>query len=44
MPVLLGGGTRLVGDLAKAPVALSTPRVVESAGVTHLCFTVDGDA
>lgn len=42
VPVLLGGGTRLVGDLAKAPVALSTPRVVESAGVTHLYFTVGG--
>jgi hypothetical protein len=37
---LLGGGTRLVDGLAEAPVTLGTPRVVESAGVTHLYFPV----
>jgi dihydrofolate reductase len=40
VPVLLGGGTRLVDGLAKTPVTLGTPRVVESAGVTHLYFPV----
>ncbi|MEV6945636.1 dihydrofolate reductase family protein [Streptomyces sp. NPDC051172] len=41
VPVLLGAGTRLVGDLTNAPITLGTPRVVESAGVTHLCYPVN---
>jgi dihydrofolate reductase len=41
VPVLLGGGTRLVGDLSRTPVRLRTPRVRESAGVTHIQYTVD---
>ncbi|POM27049.1 hypothetical protein BTM25_14570 [Actinomadura rubteroloni] len=40
VPVLLGGGTRLIGDLADAPVRLGTPVVRESEGVTHLRYPV----
>jgi dihydrofolate reductase len=39
VPVLLGSGVRLFGDL-DAPVALERTRVVESHGVTHLWFHV----
>lgn len=39
VPVLLGGGTRLFGDLDR-PVLLGSPRVVDSAGVTHLYYPV----
>ena len=42
VPVLLGGGTRLFGELDK-PVQLGSPRVVDSNGVTHLYYVV-GDA
>lgn len=41
VPVLLGAGTRLVGDLTNAPITLGTPRVVKSAGVTHLYYPVN---
>ncbi|QXJ23291.1 dihydrofolate reductase family protein [Actinomadura graeca] len=41
VPVLLGSGTRLLGDLAHAPVTLSGPTVAESIGVTHLRYQVN---
>lgn len=37
VPVLLGRGLRYFGDL-DAPVPLSTPRVVQGSGVTHLAY------
>lgn len=40
VPVLLGGGTRLFGDLAGGPVELENPTVVEGNGVTHLHYGV----
>ena len=40
VPVLLGAGTRLFGDLVKAPRTMKQLRVVESAGVTHLYYQV----
>jgi dihydrofolate reductase len=40
VPVLLGAGTRLFGDLVKAPRTLQQLRVAESAGVTHLYYQV----
>jgi dihydrofolate reductase len=41
VPVLMGGGVRLFGDLATPAVELEAPRVVESpSGVTHLSFRV----
>ena len=39
VPILLGDGVRLFGDLNK-PVALERTRVIESPGVTHLDFRV----
>jgi dihydrofolate reductase len=39
-PVLLGGGIRFFGELARSPVLLDDPRVIESARVTHLRFRV----
>ncbi len=39
VPVLLGGGVRLFGELP-APVSLDCWRVVESDGVTHLSYRV----
>jgi dihydrofolate reductase len=38
-PVLLGGGTRLFGDLGAAQ-ALEVTRVVESPAATHLRYRV----
>ncbi|TDV41848.1 hypothetical protein CLV71_119170 [Actinophytocola oryzae] len=40
VPVLLGEGVRWFDDLAKAPVRLSTPKVIEGDGVTHLAYDV----
>jgi dihydrofolate reductase len=40
VPVLLGQGVRLFDNLAKTPVALSGPTVVEGTGVTHLAYAV----
>jgi dihydrofolate reductase len=40
VPVLLGSGTRLVGDLSRTPVKLETRRVRESTGVTHIQYAV----
>ncbi|MGH8905398.1 MAG: dihydrofolate reductase family protein [Egibacteraceae bacterium] len=42
VPVLLGDGIRFFANLAKAPVAFDTPRVVEGTGVTHLLYRVRG--
>jgi dihydrofolate reductase len=40
VPVLLGRGIRLFGELAGDPVELEDPRVIEGNGVTHLHYTV----
>jgi dihydrofolate reductase len=40
VPVVLGDGVRLFDNLAKAPIQLSTPTVVEGNGVTHLAYEV----
>ena len=40
VPVLLGKGTHFFDQLAAAPIALDTPRVVEGTGVTHLYYCV----
>jgi dihydrofolate reductase len=42
VPVLLGAGIRLFGDLAGGPVELDNPTVVEGNGVTHLRYEVRG--
>ena len=36
--VLLGGGTRLFGDLDAASAAFERTRVIDAEGVTHLRF------
>ncbi|MFC6079883.1 dihydrofolate reductase family protein [Sphaerisporangium aureirubrum] len=40
VPVLLGQGIPLLAGLARAPVELGTPAVVEGRGVTHLRYPV----
>lgn len=40
VPVLLGEGIPFFGRLARPPVKLEGPRVVEGEGVTHLYYTV----
>lgn len=40
VPVLLGGGIRLFGELAGGPLTLENPTVVEGNGVTHLHYQV----
>lgn len=40
VPVLLGGGTRLLDNLGDPPPALELTRVVEAPGVTHLRYRV----
>ena len=40
VPVLLGAGIRLFGDLAGGPMELDDPKVVEGNGVTHLHYAV----
>lgn len=40
VPVLLGTGVRWFENLAKAPVPLGDPVVIEGNGVTHLAYTV----
>ena len=44
VPVLLGDGIRLFGDVAKPPVLFENPRVTEGDAVTHLIYTIKGDA
>ena len=40
VPVLLGGGVRLLDHLGTGPIELESTKVVEGAGVTHLTFRV----
>ncbi|HYQ63755.1 dihydrofolate reductase family protein [Actinophytocola sp.] len=40
VPVLLGEGVRWFENLAKAPVRLGDPTVIEGNGVTHLAYEV----
>jgi dihydrofolate reductase len=40
VPVLLGGGVRLIEHLGSTPIELESTEVVEGAGVTHLTFRV----
>jgi dihydrofolate reductase len=40
VPVLLGGGVRLLDHLGTEPIDLERTRVIEGAGVTHLTFRV----
>jgi dihydrofolate reductase len=40
VPILLGGGERLLDGLADAPVRLEGTRVIEAPGVTHLRYRV----
>ena len=40
VPVLLGQGVRWFDDLAKTPVQLEDPAVIEGNGVTHLAYRV----
>ena len=40
VPVLLGGGVRLFGDVDTEPIVLESTQVIEGAGVTHLTFRV----
>ena len=40
VPVLLGSGIRMFGELSKVPVVLDNPVVTEGNGVTHLHYRV----
>ncbi len=40
MPVLLGGGVRLLDYLDTEPIELESTRVIEGTRVTHLTFRV----
>jgi dihydrofolate reductase len=40
VPVLLGGGARLLDDLGNAGVQLEQVRAVQAPGVTHLRYRV----
>ena len=40
VPVLLGDGIRLFGQLGAGPIELESIEVIEGAGVTHLTFRV----
>jgi dihydrofolate reductase len=40
VPVLLGKGIRFFDNLAKTPVFLEDPEVIEGVGVTHLYYRV----
>jgi len=40
VPLLLGGGTRLLDDVGPTPPKLELTRVIESAAVTHLRYRV----
>jgi dihydrofolate reductase len=40
VPVLLGGGVRLLDHLGTEPLELESTRVIEGTGVTHLTFRV----
>jgi dihydrofolate reductase len=38
VPVLLGDGIRMFGQLGQAPVSFATPQVIQGTGVTHLIY------
>jgi dihydrofolate reductase len=40
VPVMLGDGARLIGNLGDAEVKLEQVRAVEAPGVTHLKYSV----
>ena len=40
VPVLLGGGVRLLDHQGTEPLELESTRVIEGTGVTHLTFRV----
>ena len=40
VPILLGGGERLLDGLGDAPVGFERTRVIEAPGVTHLRYRV----
>ena len=40
VPVLLGAGTRMFGEIAGDPIELEDPTVIEGNGVTHLHYVV----
>ena len=43
VPVLLGDGIPFFADLARTPVRLGDPKVVQGTGVTHLTYPVRKD-
>ncbi|MCG3212627.1 MAG: hypothetical protein FOGNACKC_06297 [Anaerolineae bacterium] len=43
IPVLIGEGIPFFGNLAKLPLKLDGPRIIEGDGVTHLYYTVKKD-
>jgi dihydrofolate reductase len=42
VPLLLGAGIRMFGELTNGPLELENPTVVEGNGVTHLHYPVPG--
>lgn len=40
VPILLGEGVPLFGELADAPVELEVQRIVDALGVTHFSYRV----
>jgi hypothetical protein len=40
VPIILGEGVRWFDNLAKAPVHLGNPTVIEGNGVTHLAYPI----
>ena len=43
VPILLGGGARLLDDLGGANIALECTRVIHAPGVTHLTYRVGNE-
>jgi dihydrofolate reductase len=43
VPILLGGGERLLDGLGEAPVGFERTRVIEAPGVTHLRYRITPD-
>jgi dihydrofolate reductase len=44
VPVLLGEGVRLFGDLPRRPIAFETTRVVDGRAVTHVRYSTGARA
>ena len=40
VPLLLGGGARLLDELGDAPIELEQVRAVEAPGVTHVAYRI----